>query len=442
MEHILGKKFNFISLMRFAAPSMLMMLVTSLYTIVDSIFVSRFVGTNALSAINIVYPVLNIVMAFGIMLASGGSAIIARELGSDKPQSAREHLTLIVITGILIGAIVAILGLCFLHPLLRMLGATDILYKYCADYLIILLIFAPFNMLQLMFQSFFVTAGKPTLGMLLSLAAGLVNVLFDYIFIVVLHWGVAGAAAGTVLGYMIPSIIGIAVFCKKGNGLHFGKLHFDFRALLEACSNGSSEMVTNLAMGLTTFIFNMAMLRLAGEDGVAAVTIVLYAQFVIGALLIGFSMGVAPIISYNHGSQNNKQLKSVFRYCTVFIAIASVISFFAALYLSPLIIGVFTPEGSNVYKLAIHGFPIFSISFLFAGFNIFASSLFTALSNGKISAIISFLRTFLFTAAFLIMLPILFGIDGVWFATSLAEAAALIVSIIITVRQRKIYHYL
>lgn len=437
----LSKNHSFASLMRFAAPSMIMMLITSLYQIVDSVFVSRFVNTTALSAINIVYPVINIVIAVAIMLASGASAIIAKELGEGKSEDARKHLTLIVIVGFAFGIAIAIIGAIFLNPILRALGANDALYNYCRDYLVIQLFFTPFSILQMILQTFFITAGRPSLGMGISICAGLINGVLDFIFMVPMNMGIAGASLGTGIGYTIPAIVGLLFFFNKENTLHFVKPKIDFKMLLKTCSNGSSEMVSNLATGLTTLLFNLMMLKYAGEDGVAAITIVLYAQFLLTAIVIGFSMGAAPVISYNYGAKNVKSLKSTFKYCLIFICVVSVLTFIVAKITAPFIVLVFTPVGTNVYNLATQGFGLFSYSFLFVGFNVLASGLFTALSNGRVSAIISFLRTFLFTAAAILIMPYIFELQGVWLAVCVAEAFALVVSVGYVVKYKKKYHY-
>lgn len=438
----LAKKFNFASLVRFAAPSMLMMLVTSLYSIVDSIFVSRYVGTNALSAINIVYPVINIILAVAIMLASGGSAVIAKELGEGKQLLARRHLSLIFTVGMILSVVIMTAGIIFMHPILKILGANDVLYDYCFQYLLITLIFTPVNMLQLLLQNFFVTAGRPALGMTSSLIGGIINVVLDFTFIVLLDMGIAGAALGTGLGYLVPCIVGIIFFFKGDHSLRLAKPIADFKMLLKSCSNGSSEMVTNLAIGVSTFLFNIVMLRFAGEDGVAAITIVMYAQFMLGALGLGFSMGVAPVISYNFGAKNEKRLKSVFKICFIFIVLLSLTAFVLAMALASPIAQIFSPIGTNVYNLAVNGMHLFSYSFLFAGFNIMASALFTALSNGKISATISFMRTLVFTIIAIVVCSSLFGINGVWVATLVAEVLSLSVSVFFVLKYRKKYGYM
>ena len=302
----LSQEFSICSLLCFAFPSIITMLFMGLYTIGDTIFVSRFVDTNALSAINIVTPIINIIVGLGTMLATGGSAIVARKMGAGEEKAASQDFTLIVFCGILLGFIIAIIGAVFIDDIIRILGASELLFPYCKDYLFILLIFTPASMLQVLFQNLIITAGRPGLGMVLSVGAGAINVLLDYIFMVPLGMGISGSALGTGIGYLIPTIIGICFFMIGKGNMRFTLPVFRPMVLIESCTNGCSEMVSQAAAAVTTFLFNIVMIRLLGENGVAAITIIIYTQFLLTSLYIGFSMGVAPIISYNYGSQNLK----------------------------------------------------------------------------------------------------------------------------------------
>lgn len=441
MEHTIAKEFHFSSLLKFALPTIVMMVFMSLYTIVDGIFVSRFVGTDALSAVNLVYPIINLVIAVAVMLATGGSAIIARKMGDGKVEEARENFTLIVGAGVTAGVVIALLGTLFLDPLVHLMGAEGELRELCKEYLGILILFAPASVLQMLFQNFFVTAGRPVTGLVLTVAAGVVNGILDYVFIVPLNMGVSGAALATAIGYLVPAIYGTWLFCGKHTSLYFVRPQLDWGVLWESCGNGSSEMVTNLSTSVVTLLFNMMMLRYLGADGVAAITILLYAQFLLTALFLGFSMGVAPVISYNHGSENTQQLTRLYRICRSFVLVASGAIFLVAILFSKGIVGVFSPQGTVVYDIAIRGFLLFSINFLFAGINIFASSFFTALSNGKVSALISFLRTFVFIVVGVLWLPGYLDVDGVWLAIPFAEMATLLFSLFFLRRGREVYHY-
>lgn len=417
----LSQDFRLYSLIKFALPTIVMMLFMGLYTIGDTVFVSRFVNTDALSALNIVCPVINIIVGLGTMLATGGNAVVACKMGERNELRAAKDFTLIVCAGILFGFFTALLGILFIDDIIWGLGASQVLFPYCRQYLFILLLFTPASMLQVLFQSLIVTAGRPGLGMTLSIGAGAFNVMLDYIFMVPLKMGVAGSALGTGIGYLIPSIIGIAFFARNKNGLRFHKPQFDFPVLVKSCSNGFSEMVSQIAAAVTTFLFNLIMMQLLGENGVAAITIIIYSQFLMTALYIGFSMGVAPVISYNYGRKDSRRLKKLFQICYLFIGTVSILVFLAAMLLGPSLVNIFSPKGTPVYGIAKQGFRIFPYSFLFCGINIFTSAAFTALSDGKHSAIISALRTFIFITAALLILPQALGVTGVWLAIPLAE---------------------
>ena len=452
----LAESFNALSLIRFAFPSMVMMLFMGLYTIVDTIFVARFVDTNALSSINIVCPVINLIVGLGTMLATGGSAVVAKKMGDGNTEEARSNFTLIVVAGAVIGLLITAAGLVFLDEIIWGLGASKVLFPYCRDYLTIQLIFAVCNMMQVLYQNLFVTAGKPALGLVLAVLSGIANIIFDYVFIVLLQMGIKGAAIGTGIGYMIPTIIGTIFFLmchsmRKGlpvagpvakrSELYFCKPDMDTSVLLKSCSNGASEMVSQCSTAVTTFLFNVTMMKLLGEDGVAAITVLIYSQFLLTTLYIGFSMGTAPVVSYNYGSGNVKQLKKTVRICFSFIAGISIFVFLFSLLGGESIAKVFAENNRNVFEITKNGFIIFSFSFLFSGCNIFSSALFTALSNGKASAAISFLRTFGFIMVFLLTLPKFLKVTGVWLTVPLAELFTLMLTVYLICRHRKQYHY-
>lgn len=442
MKNEIAKEFNFASLMRFTLPNAAMMMFMSLYTIVDGIFVSKFVGTNALSAINIVYPLLTIILAAGIMLATGGSAVIARKQGEHKEKEARSDFSMILMVGVALGVLYGAVCFAFHQPLSRFLGADEALLPYCTQYMMILAVFMPFNILQMLFQTFFVTAGRPGYGLFWTIVSGCANIVLDYIFIVPMNMGVAGAALGTAFSYIIPSIAGLCYFFRRNKSLYIVRPKWNWRALGQSCFNGSSEMVTHLSSAVITFVFNLVMMHFLGADGVAAITIVLYSHFLFTALYLGFSSGVAPIFSYNYGSRNHAQLKRVFRYCLIFVGALSVLLPVLSVVLAKPIVAAFTPAGTNTYRIAVEGFYLFAWTYLFVGINIFASSLFTALSNGAISAVISFLRTFGFILPSALLLPVLFQEYGIWMATPIAEVAAMVVSVCFLFFQRKRYQYL
>ncbi|MDO4541348.1 MAG: MATE family efflux transporter [Bacillota bacterium] len=438
----IGREFKLGSLLAFALPTMIMMVFTSLYVIVDGIFVARFVSSNALAAINIMAPAFSLAMAISIMLAAGSSAIIARHMGEGNIEAAHKGFTFITIVTIVIALASIILGLIFFDGIIAALGANEAIYPYCRDYFIVILFFVPTYMLQMLFQSMFITNGTPSLGMALTVAAGIVNMVFDYILIVPCNMGIAGAALATGLGTLVPSLFGIAYFGSKRGALRFCKPKVNWALLGRSCINGSSEMVSNLAYGLITFLYNITMMRLIGEDGVAAITVIQYAEFLMSSLFFGFSMGVAPIFSYNYGSGNRPQTKRIFKICVGAVGAFSLFIFALAEIFGHYVVGIFAPPGTGVYELAAGGFRIFSVCFILVGFNVFASALFTALNNGKISAIISFLRTFIFISAVILILPEFIGVTGVWLAVPIGEALAFALSLFMILKKKNEYGYL
>lgn len=443
MSNSIAKDFKFFSLLRFAFPTMVMMVFMSLYTIIDGIFVSRLVGTNALSALNIAYPAISLVIAIGVMFATGGSAIIAKKLGEKKDKEARSDFSTLILTGIILGILFLVIGSLFSEPIVRLLGATDALTKDAVDYLVMSLYFAPACILQLLFQSFFVTAGKPNFGLLLTITGGIANIVLDYVFMGPLKMGVTGAALATGIGQLLPAFFGLLYFLFVRSGsLYLVKPHFYMTLLTESSLNGSSEMVTNLSNAIITYLFNIVMLKFLGEPGVAAITIVLYGQFLFNALYMGYSMGVAPVISYNHGRNHLPLLRRIFKICIGFISVSSLIITGLALISSPVIVEIFTPRSSETYEIAKNGFFLFSINYIFAGINIFASSMFTAFSNGKVSAIISFVRTFGMIVVNILLLPKFIGVNGIWLAIPVAEFLTMFLSAYYFYKMRKIYHYL
>lgn len=442
IDNPLSQDFTFYALLRFVFPTIVTMLFMGIYTMADTVFVSQFVNENALSALNIVCPIMNVIVGLATMLATGGNAIVAKRMGKGEVYRANQDFTLIVIFGIGVGIIIALLGTLFLNQIIIGLGASSLLLPYCRDYLGILFIFTPASILQVIFQNMIVTAGKPTLGLVLSIGAGLINIGLDYVFMVPMNMGIAGAALGTSLGYLMPSVIGFLFFSSHRSLLRFVKPVRNMSVIIQSCANGASEMVSQLATALTTFFFNMTMMKLVGEDGVAAITILIYTQFFMTTLYIGFSMGVAPLISYNYGAKNNQHLQSLLKKSLLFIGITSITIFFIAIIGKTWLIQLFVNSQSRVYTVTMQGFKIFAFSFLFSGINIFSSSLFTALSNGKISALISFLRTFGLIMPGLIWLPKFMYIIGVWLAVPFAELLTGVISIFCIVFYRKVYGYI
>lgn len=420
---------------------MVMMMFMSCYTIIDGIFVSRFLGDNALSSVNMVYPVINILLAVGIMLATGGSAVVAKKLGEGKQKEAREDFSFLVVSGTIASVVLLIVTLLFLKQICLLLGASDLLLSNSQAYLGTLVIFAPACMLQSLFQSLFVTAGKPQIGLALTVIGGITNAILDYVFMGVLGTGIEGAAIATGIGQLIPAVFGLIYFFITRGTLYFTPFRFSGKTLAEASFNGSSEMVTNLSNAVITFLFNNIMLKLAGENGVAAITIILYAQFLFNSMYFGFSIGVAPIFSFNHGAKNIEELQRVYKICTRFVVFSSLAVTLLSIVSSGLIVGIFVQPGTRTYELAANGFVLFSFAYLFSGFNVLVSSMFTALSDGKTSAILSFSRTFGFILLSLLVLPFLLDINGVWLAIPAAEFLAVFLSLFYLERKRSVYHY-
>lgn len=427
MNTSFNQNFTPFSLLKFAAPSIIMMIFMSLYTIIDGIFVSRFVGSNALSSVNIVYPIINIAIAIATMLGTGGNAVIGKYLGEGKQKIARQSLTQFVVLCIGISIVFLVLSQFFLTPISQFLGASDILLSDCKNYLGISMLFIPACMLQCIFQSFFVTAGRPGLGLFLMIGAGILNMIFDYILIVPCQMGVSGAAIATGIGQCIPAIFGLCFFLFSKGDLHFCRFSFNIKEIISACYNGSSEMVSQLSNAIITFLFNIVMMKLAGEHGIAAITILLYGQFLFNAFYLGFSIGISPIIAFQYGAGNKERLFTIYKISFLFVIVSSIIIATAAIILSPNIVTVFTKD-PQTYKLAAVGFQIFSINFLFSGISITSSGFFTALSNGSVSAIISFCRSLGFIVLSLLILPQFLGIVGAWIAIPVAELCTLIIT--------------
>lgn len=428
-DNILSQKWSAGSLLCFALPTMAMMVFMGLYTLVDTIFAARFVNTDALSAINIVCPVTNVTVGLGTMLATGGNAVVSRRMGEGKSQEAKEDFTLLILTGLAVGCLILIAGMIWADQLIGALGASRRLFPYCRGYLLTLLWFMPANVLQTLFSNLLAAAGKPGLGFALSILGGAANIILDYVFIVLCGLGVAGAALGTGFGCLIPAAAGLAYFARGKGALCFTRPRFKWAVIRQSCLNGSSEMVSQLAAAVTTFLFNKAMMKLLGENGVAAITILIYTQFLLSALYIGYSIGIAPVIGFSFGSGDHAQQKTVFRISIGFIAAASVSMFLLSLFGGPYIARLFAGGAFEVCQIAAEGFAVFSFSFLFCGLNIFTSALFTALSNGKVSTALSFLRTFGLLAGGILLLPRFWGAAGVWMAVPLAEGIMFFISI-------------
>lgn len=436
----IGQDFTAAGLLRFALPTMVMMAFSGLYTMVDAAFAARFAGKNALAALNIAAPALHFIVGLGTMFATGANARISREIGANQQRQACEDLTLLILVSAAAGTLAALAGLWRLDALLCLLGAEDALLDSAREYLGTLLPFFPAYLLQTVFAALFVTAGRPGLGAALSIGAGVLNLVLDAVFMGLCGQGVRGAALGTGFGCLLPAAAGLCFFSARRNRpLHFCKTAWRPKAVAECCLNGSSEMVGQLAMAVTVFLFNANMLRLSGADGVAAVTILNDAQFLLETLYIGFSMGVAPVLGFQYGRGSARGQKRLLHDCLRVVCLLSAGVCALALWGGPALAWRMAGDEARVAALAAEGFRLFAVSFLFSGVNIFSSALFTALSNGKISALLSFLRTFVFLTAALLILPRLWGVTGVWIAPPAAEALAFAFSAFFLRRQFRVY---
>ena len=441
-SNALERKITTASVLQFVFPSIITMVFMSMYTIVDGIFVSRLVGTDAFSAVNIVYPMFSVVLGLGTMFGSGATAVISRKLGEGKRQEACENFSFVIAFSLILGLVLGIIGAVFLQPIILFLGADARIYDYCVAYASPLLLFFPANIVQMQFQNLFVANGKPQLGLATTLLSGMTNIALDYLFIGPMQMGVAGAAWGTGLSCLLSSSLGILYFAVKRNGnFCFVKPKADWGMLAGAAANGSSEMVTALSGSVTTLLFNIIMMRFIGPDGVAAISVILYLDFVLLAISIGYSMGIVPLISYNYGKGDAAHLKSLFRISTaVCLSVGILMTVCTRIFAHPLT-AVFAPEDSPVYQLASNGLLVFSFFYLFKGYNIFSSALFTAFGNGKISAFLSFMRTLVLLSGSILLLSWLLGIDGVWWSAPAAEFPAFLIGVYCIWKFKDVYHY-
>ncbi len=442
MKIHLSDHFTYRKLLRFTLPSIVMMIFTSIYGVVDGFFVSNFVGETAFTAVNFIMPFLMILSAVGFMFGTGGSAIVARVLGEGDSKRANRYFSLFVYLSIGVGIVIAAVGLLALRPVAALLGATGALLEDCVTYGRIILIALPAFMLQMEFQSFFVTAVKPQLGLLSTILSGVTNMVLDALLVAVFPLGLVGAALATALSQAVGGILPLVYFLSKnGSLLRLTTTRYDGRAVLRATVNGSSELMSNISMSLVGMLYNVQLLRYAGEEGVAAYGVMMYVNMIFLALFIGYSIGTAPIIGYHYGAGNKGELKELLRRSLILISVFSVLMLAAAELLALPLAKIFVGYNPSLLRLTRHGFVIFSFTFLFAGFAIFASGFFTALSDGVTSAIISFLRTLVFQIAAVMLLPLAFGVDGIWISVVVAEAMAVAVGAVFLALKRRRFGY-
>lgn len=438
----LSEHFGYKKLLRFTFPSIIMMIFTSIYGVVDGLFVSNFAGKQAFTAVNFVMPILMILGSVGFMFGTGGSAIIAKAMGEEKHEEAKQFFSLFVYSAAILGMILSVLGLIFLRPLTALLGAEGDMLELGVRYGRIILIALPALSLQYAFQTFFITAEKPTLGLKVTVAAGVTNIILDALLVGVFPFGVEGAAVATAISQCVGGIVPLIYFGQKnGSTLQLTKTKFDGRVLGYACINGSSELLSNIAMSIVSMLYNVQLLRYAGEEGVAAYGVLMYVSMIFLAIFLGYSMGTAPIVSYHYGATNTDELKSLRKKSLVLIVISSVAMVLLSELLSHPLSMVFFGYDADLQQLTERAFFIYSFCFLFAGFGIWSSSFFTALNNGPVSAIISFLRTLVFQVAAVLIIPLFLDVDGIWLSIVVAEFAALVVGMLFLFALRKRYQY-
>lgn len=440
----LSDHFTYGKLIRFTVPSIAMMIFTSIYGVVDGFFVSNFVGKTPFAAVNLIMPFLMIVATVGFMFGTGGTAIVSKTLGRGKPEQANSYFSLFVYTAFALGVLFAALGMFFIRPVSSLLGAEGELLENCVIYARIILAALPFYVLQLLFQSFFVTAERPQLGLAVTVSAGVTNMVLDAVLVMLLpqEYKLAGAAAATAMSQVVGGGIPLLYFFRKnGSLLRLGRAKMDGRALLKACTNGSSEFMSNVSMSVVGMLYNLQLLKYAGENGVAAYGVMMYVSMIFSAAFIGYSIGTAPVVGYHNGAGNTGELQGLLRKSLTLIGLFSVAMVLAAELLAVPLARIFAGYDQALMELTVSGFRIFALSFAFMGFAIYASGFFTALNDGVTSAMISFLRTLVFESAAVMLLPLLWGIDGVWAAIVVAELMAVLLSAAFLVGKRREYHY-
>lgn len=443
MKIKLSDHFTYSKLLRFVFPSIIMMVFTSIYGVVDGLFVSNFAGKTAFASINLVMPFVMILGGIGFMIGTGGTALVSKVLGEGKKEKANEIFTMMIIFTLLLGALLSVIGVISMPWVAKFLGATEEMMADCVIYGRIVTGFTVAFMLQNVFQSFLIAAEKPKLGLLATVLAGITNMALDAIFIIVFKWGVAGAAIATGLSQCVGGIFPLIYFLRKNSSLlRLTKTKLEIKPILNACGNGSSELMSNISSSVVSMIYNFQLMKYVGEDGVSAYGVLMYVQFIFVAIYIGYAIGCAPITGYHFGARNHNELKNMLRKSSFLSAVSGVVLTILAIALSSPLAKLFVGYDEELYELTRHAFRLFAYSFLLAGFNIFTSSFFTALNNGAVSAAISFMRTLIFQTSSVLILPIFLGVDGIWWAITVAEVFAFILSLTFLFAKRKKYHYM
>ncbi len=440
-QNVYEKPVTLKNILKFAVPTIVMTVFMSFYTMVDGLFVSNLIGTDALSAINLTAPVIQLVTAISTMLASGGSAVIMKKMGEQKTHEAREDFTFLILVNAAVGIVMCAAGYLAMDHIFAGMDLSAEVEGYCVDYLSRYLVFTVPILLMNNFTLYLIASEKASLSLACSVTGGILNMALDYVFIAGFGMGIGGAAVATGLGYSVTAVVGLFVFSRKKSLLHFKKPVYRWKVLVKAAANGCSEMAAALVTGIITMMFNWTMLRFVGEDGVAAVTIIMYVLMFASSLYTGYSYGVAPMISFYYGEQNREKLKKLAAVSLKVIAVIAVLTVAASFLLTKPLVSIFVRPDNPVYDLAVTGNRLCTIALFFIGFNIFASGMFTALSNGIVSAVLAFSRSFVFMAAAMLVLPLFLGVNGIWLATPAAELMALSLSVFMFLKYRKRYGY-
>lgn len=442
MKVNLSDHFTYQKLLNFVLPSIVMMVFTSIYGVVDGLFVSNYAGKTAFAAINLVMPFIMVLGSMGFMIGTGGTALVAKVLGEGEKEEANRYFSMMVLVTLLLGVALSVVGVIFMRPVSRLLGATEAMMDDCVLYGRIVIAFTFTFMLQNVFQSFLIVAEKPKLGLAVTVAAGVTNMVLDALFVGGFGWGIAGAAVATGLSQCVGGILPLIYFLRPNNSLlRLCKTRLELRPILKACGNGSSELMSNISSSFVSMLYNFQLLRFAGEDGVSAYGVLMYVQFIFVAIYVGYAVGSAPIVGFHYGAKNHNELKNLLRKSTLLMASSGVVLTILAMALAGPLAKIFVGYDQGLYDLTRHAFRVFAYSFLLAGFNIFASSFFTALNNGVVSAAISFLRTLIFQTASVLLLPLVLGVDGVWWAIFAVEVFASLISVAFLFAKRERYHY-
>ena len=442
MKIQLSDHFSYSKLIKFTLPTIAMMIFTSIYGVVDGVFVSNCVGSDAFAAVNLIMPIIMILGSVGFMIGTGGSAIVSKTLGEGKKEKANEYFSMLVYLCVVSGVILSVIGIIFTGPIAVLLGAKGSIAKDCVTYGRTVFFMLTGLFLQNAFQSFLVVAEKPKLGLFVTLLAGFTNMFLDFLFVYVLRFGVFGAALATGISQFVGSVIPIIYFAGgKNNVLKLTKCRFNKDIIIKTCINGSSEMVTNMSMSLVNILYNMQLMKYIGTNGVVVYGIIMYVGFIFVGTYMGYAVGSAPVISYHYGAGNKDELKNLFKRSLTIIIVSSVVMTLIAEIIAGYLAGIFVSYDNNLLELTTEAIRIYAVSYLISGVNIFASSFFTALNNGVVSAVISFMRMFVFQIVMILLLPVVLGISGIWTAVIAAEVLSVVISVMFLVKNRKKYSY-